>query len=291
MLSPFTVTGIGLHTGEISTVSIRPRPPCTGVVFEVHGETIEASPLRLSSDSHRRTTLEKNGRSIQTVEHLLAAATMLDMKDLCIAVEGPEIPILDGSAALWFRHFIANGARPGVRLLPLRKDTDALICVTQGDSIAHIRPTEKDADAFIDVLVDLSQVRLPPMHHRFYPASDNFEDIAGARTFAAVQDVQPLLDAGLAKGGSLENAVVLSDGGCVNPEGLRFGNEPARHKVLDAIGDLFLLGGLPRAQIHLQRPGHAANHEIVRVLSAIVSKQTGCHPLPFDDFIFIEGDA
>lgn len=268
MLSPFTVTGVGLHTGVTSTVSIGSGPTGTGPVFEMHGETVEARLSRLSPNGYRRTTLEKNRHVLHTVEHLLAAIAMLDTKDLRIAVQGPEIPIFDGSAALWFHRFITNGAHPRCRFFPIRTSTDSPLCITLGESFAEIRVIDNDADAFIDVNVDLSAVGLPPMHHRFYPASDSFDDIAGARTFVFAQDIQSLKDNGLAKGGSLENAVVLGNDGCVNSEGLRFENEPARHKVLDVIGDLFLLGGLPRAQIRLHRPGHAMNHKLARVLEA-----------------------
>jgi UDP-3-O-[3-hydroxymyristoyl] N-acetylglucosamine deacetylase len=277
MLSPFSVSGIGVHTGEVSTVSIVPAEPGSGIVFIGKKEQIPASVDYLSADVGRRTAFQKNRETVETVEHLFAALAAFDLRDLRIDVSGPEIPILDGSAAPWFEMLLQKGARRGFGLLPVNnvnsEENERGIKVVSGNASAEILPVRKKSDAFIEVVVELSEISLPPMIRRFYPASDCFEDIAPARTFVFEHELKPLLDANLAKGGSPDNALVLSNRGPLNPGGLRFPDEPARHKLLDVIGDLFVLGGLPCAQIRLFRPGHHLNHEIARRLRRPVRRR------------------
>lgn len=275
MLSPFTVSGVGVHTGEMSTVSIAPAEPGSGIVFVCKKEQIPVAPDYLSPDAGRRTALQKNGEAVETVEHLLAALAAFDLRDLRIDVSGSEIPILDGSASPWFEKLVQNGAGRGFCLLPVDEEKNERgITVVSGNSRAEILPVRKKSDAFIEVVVELSAISCPSMMHRFYPAADRFEDIAPARTFVFEHEVKHLLDANLAKGGDLDNALVLSKRGPLNPGGLRFFNEPARHKLLDVIGDLFVLGGLPCAQIRLFRPGHHLNHEIARRLRSRIGRRT-----------------
>ena len=270
MFDPFVISGIGAHTGAPARVTVEPGEPDTGIVFVVDGVSIPARPEYLVQTAKRRTVLRRDDVSINTVEHFLAAATALRVTDLRATISGPELPILDGSAGPWLSAFPKALRRRGLGLRPFLAREERPLELRVGDAVAAVVPVPRESDACIDVTLDLSAIGRPPMHHCFYPASDPMASIASARTFAFAHEVEALRAAGLAAGGSLENAVVLDRDGVLNPEGLRFVNEPARHKVLDAVGDLFLLGALPRARIRLIRPGHRLNLEIVRRLSALL---------------------
>jgi UDP-3-O-[3-hydroxymyristoyl] N-acetylglucosamine deacetylase len=208
------------------------------------------------------------GASVMTVEHFLAAVAFTDARDLHVHISGEEMPILDGSASIWYRRFIEHGARPQVTLIPIATSGDRTpILIESESSRAEIVPIEKAEDAFIEVTLDMSTIGKPKETHRFHPTTDSFDDIASARTFAFEHEVETLKKTGLAKGGGFHNALILGPDGPKNPDGLRFPNEPARHKILDTMGDLFLLNALPLAQIRIFRPGHHLNHQIVRTIA------------------------
>ena len=270
MFDPIEISGIGVHSGAPASVTLLPGEPGSGVVFEIGDVSIPARFEYTVENAQRRTILQRDGFSIETVEHLLAAAAALRVSDLRAVVSGPELPILDGSAAPWLSAFPRPLRRRGIPLHPISASEQLPIKVQVGDATAEIIPVQHESDAYIEVALDLSAIGCPVMRHRFYPASDPIEAIAAARTFAFEHDVEALKAAGLAAGGSLENAVVLTPNGVLNPEGLRFVNEPARHKILDAVGDLFLLGALPLACVRLARPGHRLNLEIVRRIEALL---------------------
>ena len=262
------VRGVGLHTGEVCSAAIFPAARGHGIVFEQAGSSVPVRTDCIDDRTARCTALRSGTARVQTVEHLLAAMGLLGVTDATILVEGPEIPVLDGSAEPWCRILRTCGAPGRPRLAPTRLSRFERVSI--GEPFAEIMPVDKDADAFIEVCVDLSVVGRTPMVHRIYPASDSAEDIAGARTFAFAHEVEALRRAGLAKGGTLDNAVVLSEEGPLNKEPLRFEDEPARHKLVDVIGDLMPAGGIPRAQIRLFRPGHRLNHAVARMFDNVV---------------------
>ncbi len=278
MFKPFSIRGVGVHSGLDATVSVRPGEPNTGIVFYTPEGAVEAIAKNLKVGAMRCTTLAKAGAAVRTVEHFLAAVAFLDVRDLRVELSAKEMPILDGSAAIWYRRFIESGAAPAVRLQAVcsgrsgEPDDDPFgspLTVTSGKSIAEILPVEREADAFIEVEVDMSAIARPTESHRFTFARDSFEEISSARTYAFAHEIETLRKTGLAEGGGLHNALVIGPSGPINPEGLRFPNEPSRHKILDAVGDLFLLGGLPRAQIRMTRPGHHLNHAVIRRIHTV----------------------
>ncbi len=269
MFPPFSVSGIGVHSGTAVSATVSPGQPGSGIVFRIRDTQVAARPENLATGA-RRTRLARDGAYIDTAEHFLAIAIALDIPDIAVSLSAAELPILDGSAAPWIEHFPASVRKRRPRLVPISKmPTDETFTVTHGRSVAEITPIDRDSDAYIEAELDLSALSRPPLTHRFYPASDSIAGIAAARTFAFSHEIEAVRAAGLARGGSLQNTVVLTPDGVLNPEGLRFFDEPARHKVLDALGDLALLAALPRARILLRLPGHALNHEIVRRLSAL----------------------
>lgn len=205
------------------------------------------------------------------VEHLLAALFASGEQGVSIEVIGEEIPALDGSAQAWWEALKQTDAQTGFRFVSI----PTMLHIRSGRSAAHVVPIEPGDTPFIDVTLEMEPIDHPSMHARFHPGHDDFNDIALARTFAFETEVAQLHRAGLAKGGSLENAVILGRDGPINPEGLRFENEPARHKILDFIGDMSFLGALPHAHITLERPGHHLHHELVRALYPYIASNSG----------------
>ncbi len=271
MLSSFEISGIGVHTGVCSNVRVHPNTKDKGIVFISQNRRIPACVQSLDLKSRRNTNLLFNGAKIQTTEHLLAAAAMLNQKDLYIEVSGPEIPILDGSSSTWFelmqKAFAQCCTKP--ELIPVKEKA----IINSKDSVAEIIPVDKEEEAYIEVELDLSQVSMGMIKKRFHPTVENFEEIASARTFVFESEVEKLRSSGLIKGGNLNNALVLGPKGPLNPKEQNSYDEPARHKIIDIIGDLFLLGALPRAIIKMKRPGHHLNHAVVQSLSKLVNNK------------------
>ncbi len=253
------VTGRGLHTGEPVAAALRPAAPGTGRVFCAAGQT----PLPASIDAVVDTTLATtlgNGRwSVSTVEHLLAAAYALEIDDLEVWVDGPELPILDGSAAPWVDALAQAGVAQhgGVRtwLQPV-----VPIAHSHGACRLTLAP-DPAPGLYLRVAVDFAH---PTIGRQTVEArlgtgagQADFAQVCGARTFGFSEEVEALRERGLARGGSLENAVVFGPDGPLNPGGLQTPDEPARHKLLDLVGDLALLGSYLRGRLTVERPGHA----------------------------------
>jgi len=244
--------GAGLHSGRACRARIRPAAPGQGL--RLNGALADLDAV---TDGRFATTLRTAGGPVSTVEHLLAALFGAGVLDAEIDVEGGEVPILDGSAAPWLALLPPPAAkldRPAWRLArPVRVELDGAVA------------TAEPAACFeIDVRVDFPG--LGPQRYRGGLA-DFAADIAPARTFGFRRDEAALRAAGRIAGVSWHNAVVFADDGAVeNPGGLRFPDEPVRHKALDLIGDLALLGALPHARIRVDRGGHRLHHRLARAL-------------------------
>jgi len=261
MFAPFLKEGISLHTGEHVRAVVEMGLPGTGVVFFASDQAIPARPDSVSTSQELATTLVHNGKRVTTVEHLLAALAAFGETDVRITIEGEEVPILDGSALPWVRALEEAGAEPGPRFVHLERDFE----VRAGESSARMRPIGPEGEPSLHVAIDFSTSELGAQELSFHPLRDDFvAEIAPARTFALESDVDAIQGAGLARGGSLDCALVLGKSGPLNPEGQRFDDEPVRHKLLDALGDLFLLGGLPWAEVTLVKPGHRLLHDLAR---------------------------
>jgi UDP-3-O-[3-hydroxymyristoyl] N-acetylglucosamine deacetylase len=271
MFAPFIKEGIGLHTGSASRIVVEMGLPDSGVVFLFDEEVISARPEFISPSHRRATALTGEHHTVSTVEHLLAALSAFGERDVRISVDGPEIPILDGSALPFALALEEMGADLG----PCFVDISEKVVAAHEHSTAQIVPIGPDEEPFIQLVVDFERPELRPQELTYFPLRDNFLScVAPARTFAFETEVENILQAGLGKGGSLDCALIIGQNGPLNPEGMRFEDEPVRHKLLDAMGDLFLLGGLPFAQIHLEKPGHHLLHELTR--------RAESHCSPFD---------
>jgi UDP-3-O-[3-hydroxymyristoyl] N-acetylglucosamine deacetylase len=269
--------GVGVHSGQRVNLTIRPAGPDHGIVLR-RTDLNRVIPARFEnvSDTRMCTVLADPGMPsarVGTVEHLMAALSALGIDNALIEVDGPEIPILDGSAAPFV--FLLDCAGWVEQDAPRRViEIRRTVRVTAGDAWAELRPIGPVTRAAPPVLeMDLSidfvapaigrqsaSLRLTPEAFR--------REIASARTFADAADVAQLQAAGLARGGSLSNAIVVDGANILNPGGLRMDNEFASHKLLDAVGDLALAGGPLHGRFVAYRSGHALNNRLLQTLFA-----------------------
>ena len=262
------LSGIGLHTGSRVRVQLQPGPPDSGVVFRSMNQPA-LSPIRVLPsavlDVRYATTLGGNSWSVATVEHMLAAVSSAGIDNLEVRVEGDEVPVVDGSAAPWL-DLLEEAGRTTQERPRLVMVVRSPVEVHLGASMARLLPCPRfEISARIDFehpLIGVQELELVRGEGVFG------RELAWARTFGFVEEVEALRAMGLIQGGGLDNAVVYGPGGVVNPEGLRDPLEPVRHKMLDVVGDLSILGRPLRARYEANRPGHALNIALLRVLLA-----------------------
>jgi UDP-3-O-[3-hydroxymyristoyl] N-acetylglucosamine deacetylase len=263
-------TGVGLHTGARVELTLRPAQPGTGIVF--HRVDL-APPVAIPAlaanvgDTRLSSTLAMDGASISTVEHLMSALAGLGIDNLHVDVAGPELPIMDGSAGPFV--FLLQSAGIVEQATPKRYlRVRAPVELRDGDKWARFEP-------FLGFKLDFTLDFPHPVfgtesRHVVVDFAEHsyVKEVARARTFAFMQDVEAMRSAGLALGGSLQNAIVLDETRVLNTDGLRYDNEFVKHKVLDAIGDLYLLGHPLIGQYTAYKPGHALNNMLARALLA-----------------------
>ena len=257
-------TGIGLHSGKAVQLTLKPAAAESGICFVRTDIGVEI-PARIEHLAHldHATTLSCGGASIATVEHLLSALYALGVDDVRIEVSGPEVPILDGSAAPFVILIHEAGLRPQAvprRYLKVRQTIE----VARGAKWARLSPAEHFRVSY-SIAFDHPLLRHQAISLRLTTATF-VESIAPARTFGFLREVEMLRRNGLALGGSLENAVVIGESGVLNK--LRFTNEFVRHKVLDAVGDLALVGFPIVGHFEASRAGHALHAALAQELVA-----------------------
>jgi len=241
------IEGVGLHKGGPAAVSI--QPGSDGIVFVKHGLRIPASPENVV-DTRLNTTLGKSGVAVSTIEHLMSCLWGLSITDCELKIHGEEIPVVDGSALPFYTRILGAGAEelPG-EVLPIR--VRDLIRVEDGESFVEAAPGDFSVTYEIEFPNPVIGRQL-----YVYDGSNYDTQIAPARTFGLLSDVEKMRSAGLALGGSLENAVVVDGGKVLNPEGLRFPDEFIRHKILDLLGDLWTLGAPLESRIRAYKASH-----------------------------------
>ncbi|HUH92316.1 MAG TPA: UDP-3-O-acyl-N-acetylglucosamine deacetylase [Casimicrobiaceae bacterium] len=266
--SSIRTTGVGLHTGARVDLNLRPAPAETGIVFHRIDLAVPVSiPAHADyvGDTRLSSSLEKDGAKISTVEHLMSALAGLGIDNLHVDVAGPEIPIMDGSAGPFV--FLLQSAgieeqRAPKRYLRIKEPVE----VRRDDKFARFEPFRGfKLDFTIDFPhpvfgTESRQVVIDFAEHSYT------KEVSRARTFAFMEDVEAMREAGLALGGSLQNAIVLDETRVLNSEGLRYDNEFVKHKVLDAIGDLYLLGHPLIGTYAAFKSGHALNNACSRAL-------------------------
>jgi len=269
-VAPAIIAGVGVHTGDRVRLAVRPAPVGTGIVFVRTDITDRDNRIPVSGEAvvdARLNTMIENaaGVRLSTIEHLMAAFAALGVSNAVVEVDGPELPILDGSALQFVQLLDRAGFRKQeapVRYIEILEP----IRVQEGDKSAVLLPCDRYEMRFeidfptpvignqvVDFVVDEKTFR---------------EEIMAARTFGFAHEVEALRKAGLARGGSLENAVVIDGDQILNPGGLRMEREFVKHKALDAIGDLYVLGAPLLGRYEGVKAGHAINNLLVRELLA-----------------------
>ena len=262
-----SIKGIGLHSGRPVTLTLCPAPINTGLVFRrTDLEPIKEIPLALSKvvETPLCTKLIDGDVSIQTIEHLLSALAGWEIDNIYIDLTNDELPIMDGSSAPFVFMIEAAGIREQEAVRKFIKITKP-IRVEEGDKFVEFKPADHfQVNVSIDFAHPAIQKTCQSMAFKF-SSTAYANDVARARTFGVASQLEGLHQQGLALGGSLDNAIGLSDDGILNPEGLRLRDEFIRHKVLDVIGDLYTLGPI-QGCYEGHKPSHALNHRLLKAL-------------------------
>ncbi len=303
-----TVHGVGLHTGAIVTMTMKPANPGFGIRFQridLPEKPVVKADVDFVVDTSRGTTIEHNGARVSTVEHTMAALVGLGVDNALIELDGPEVPILDGSS----REFIEAIESVGIL------EQDARRIVYSIDTNIHYYDPVKNVDMLavpssdyqITTLIDFNSPVLGTQHAALKHISEFKKEIGPCRTFCFLHELEYLLDNNLIKGGDVSNAIVVVDKvvsqdtldrlavvfnkqkievkqeGILNNVQLHFTNEPARHKLLDVVGDLALIGHSIKAHIIASRPGHASNVEFAKKIKQYIKKNKHLSDIPHYD--------
>ncbi|TXK37088.1 bifunctional UDP-3-O-[3-hydroxymyristoyl] N-acetylglucosamine deacetylase/3-hydroxyacyl-ACP dehydratase [Pontibacter qinzhouensis] len=295
--APVTVTGIGLHTGIVSNMTFKPAPANHGYKFQridMPGQPLVNVDVDNVVDLSRGTTIEQNGARVNTVEHTLAALVGLQIDNVLIELDGPEPPIMDGSAIEFVKALISVGMQ---EQNALRNYFEITKGISYKDDARGVEIAALPLDDYrLTVMVDYNSPVLGSQHASITDITQFQEEIASCRTFCFLHELEALFKQNLIKGGNLDNAIVIVDRvvqedelahlsellnkpkvsvqeeGILNNTELRFKNEPARHKLLDLIGDLALIGRPIKGQILAARPGHAANVAFAKKVKRLIQE-------------------
>jgi UDP-3-O-[3-hydroxymyristoyl] N-acetylglucosamine deacetylase len=276
-----STTGVGLHTGSKVTLTMRPAAPDTGIVFRrvdlAEAVDIPARALNVT-DTRLSTLIEKDGAKVSTVEHLMSALAGLGIDNAYVDITGPEVPIMDGSAG----PFVFLLQQAGVEEQKAAKRFIRILSpieVKAGDKWARFDPHNGFK---IDFAIEFPHPVFGAENKRVvvdFAEHSYLKEISRARTFGFMREVETMREMGLALGGSLDNAIVLDEFRVLNSDGLRYDNELVKHKVLDAVGDLYLLGHPLIGAYTAYKSGHALNNQLLR---ATLAQQASWEFVTFD---------
>ncbi len=277
-----SLAGTSLHTGEKVVLTLKPSPPGSGFVFkrvDLRDEPTVAARIENVKQVERATTLAEGNVKVHTVEHVLSALSGLGVDNALIEMDSNEPPIGDGSAKPFVELIQQCGVVEQEVARPIYDVREPLHLETKTGSLLTIVPDEK-------FRLSVTQVGPEGMHTQYASFEITPEiyakEIAAARTFTFLRDIQPLLDKGLIKGGALDNAIVIQDdGSTISTGALRFRDEFVRHKILDLVGDLALFGRRIRGHVIAVKPGHGPNAELTRALSKRYALMQSLIPAPF----------
>ena len=269
------MSGIGLHSGREVRLEVCPADVDTGIVF-LRTDSVSAEPVRCHPDnisnSELCTTIGFEGSKVSTIEHLMAAFAGLGIDNALVKVDAFEIPIMDGSASPFVDKFLQVGIQKqnGFRKLYVLKKT---LEVSLGESVMRVEPARHTT---INCEINFNSDVIGKQSMEFNFNRIGFMNLCDSRTFCHMRDVEAMRKVGLALGGTLDNAIVVTDDAVVNEGGLRSSDEFVKHKVLDCVGDLAILGAPLVGKISLNRPGHALHAKFMKEL---VSK--------FDEYVTV----
>ena len=262
---PFTVSGVGLHSGETVTVTIKPTEEGRYFVrTDLPDTPIIPATVSAVSQTQMSTELANGEAKVRTVEHLLSALLGLGVDNARIEIGGSEVPLLEGSAKTWAENIQAVGLNDCQQEKKPPFSLKHPVWVQEEDAIAAIFPSQETR---VTYGIDFPVSAIGQQWYTWYPTRESYTSaIAPARTFVLAEQVEALRQAGLIKGGSLENALVCDETGWLNPP-LRFANEPVRHKLLDLVGDFSLFGTLPQGHLFAYKASHRLHIRLVRELT------------------------
>lgn len=288
--APITFSGKGLHTGELVTMTVNPAETDRGIVFrrtDLKGMPEVAALAHNVCDTSRGTTIKQGKAKVSTIEHILSALWTMGVDNALIDIDAPETPIMDGSAREYAAEIERVGTvEQGAERLYMEVEEEFLFEIPKKGVKVVISPAEEYS---VDVTVDYNSTVVGIQHHRYDSSVSYREEIAPCRTFVFLHEIELLLKLGLIKGGSVESAMVVVEKpisestkrricktfgrddieverGYLNHLELRFENEIARHKLLDILGDLALLGRRIKGHVEALRPGHYANTQMAQQL-------------------------
>ena len=275
--NPVTCVGVGLHSGKQARLSVLPAPANHGVVFkrlDVSADQAQVpAKYNLVAETRLGTTIRNQfGVGVSTIEHLMAAMWGAGIDNALIELDGPEVPIMDGSSEPFTFMLECAGIKTLAtprRIMKLLKTVE----VSEGGSVASVSPnTEGDEGCVIDIVIDFGDQVIRRQSARYDFRDVSFKQaLSRARTFGFEHEVDAMRKAGLALGGSLDNAIVVGKERVLNEGGLRFDDEFVRHKALDCLGDLYLAGVRMDASFKFIRPGHGINNKLLRAVFADAS--------------------
>ena len=267
---PTRASGVGLHSGQKVNLVLHPAAPDTGIVFRrVDFDPPVDLPVSAEavSDTRLASCLVRDGVRISTVEHLMSALWGMGIDNLYVEVDAPEIPIMDGSAGTFI--FLLQSAGVQDQSVPRRfLRVRSVVEVTDGDKWARLEPWDGFCIDFSIAFGHPAVDRSPTRVVIDFAKASYVKEVARARTFGFTHDIELMRASGLAQGGSLDNAIVMDEYRVLNSDGLRFADEFVRHKILDAIGDLYLLGHPLLGRFSANKSGHALNNALLRALLA-----------------------
>jgi len=271
-------SGIGLHSGRTVSMQLLPAAEDSGIVFrQVDDQDNIIGEVRASYENVTSTMMSTNISSpdqkisIATVEHLMAAFWGCGIDNVIVKINGNEVPIMDGSSSYFVFMIECAGIRHQKKYRKILEITNK-VELHYGDAFVIIEPSDEFR---IDLGIDFAHPLIQKQDFHFDQNSNFKMDIARARTFGFEKDVEKLRSIGLAKGGSLDNAIVVGEDNILNPQGLRFNDEFVRHKILDSIGDMYLSGYHIKGAIKAAKSGHALNNMLLKKL--FDNKEAWCY--------------
>lgn len=304
--APMNFSGRGLHTGVKTTINVLPAQADSGIIFkriDLDGQPIIEALCDNVKDTSRGTVLEKNGAKVSTIEHLMAALWSNGVDNAVIEIDAPEVPIMDGSS----REYCKAIAKVGVQEQDVERvyyevAEKTTFSIPEKGVLIEIYP---DTEFSVSVHIDYNSKVLGCQYASYSEGDDFSASVGSCRTFVFLHEIEPLLEMNLIKGGDLDNAIVIVENlvsatelerlnklfnkteiritnGYVNNLELRYSNEPARHKLLDVLGDFALLGRRIKGRVIATRPGHFANSEMVKLLRKSIKRDANKPKYPYN---------
>ena len=262
---PVTFSGIGLHSGKPSNICVKPSSPDTGIVFKridkKDNNLIYPNFMNVSNTALNTTISNSNGVKVSTIEHLMGALFGIGIDNALIEIDNEEVPILDGSAKIFIKEILTTGLELSdkpIKIIKINKKIE----FKKGEKFISIEPSKLSLDIGFELKYNNKIIGNQRNKKNVY--EDDLTEIFDSRTFCLYEDIEMIKKNGLAKGGSLDNAVVVKGEEVLNPEGLRNSKEFVNHKILDCIGDLYTCGYRMIASINCSQGGHYLTNSLLR---------------------------